>query len=215
MLLGVVEKGTGQAVHSDIIPIAGKTGTAQIASGGVYRTSGHQVSFCGYFPANNPKYSCIVVIRRQRIGYPSGGTMSGAVVKNIAEKIYANYMSFDISSVEKDSTAVPAPLPKYGSQKELRFALNELDIDFEDDDINTDWLVAERNESHDKVIFKDLTLIEGLVPKVTGMGAKDAVFLMESVGLRVNLQGKGRVVSQSIQPGVKIVKGQTVLLTLN
>lgn len=215
MLLGVVEKGTGQAVHSDIIPIAGKTGTAQIASGGVYRTSGHQVSFCGYFPANNPKYSCIVVIRRPRIGYPSGGTMSGAVVKNIAEKIYANYMSFDISSVEKDSTAVPAPLPKYGSKKDLRYALNELDIDFEDDDINTDWLVAERNESHDKVIFKDLTLIEGLVPKVTGMGAKDAVFLMESVGLRVNLQGKGRVVSQSIQPGVKIVKGQTVLLTLN
>lgn len=215
MLLGVVEKGTGQAVHSDIIPIAGKTGTAQIASGGVYRTSGHQVSFCGYFPANNPKYSCIVVIRRPRIGYPSGGTMSGAVVKNIAEKIYANYMSFDISSVEKDSTAVPAPLPKHGSKKDLRYALNELDIDFEDDDINTDWLVAERNESHDKVIFKDLTLIEGLVPKVTGMGAKDAVFLMESVGLRVNLQGKGRVVSQSIQPGVKIVKGQTVLLTLN
>ncbi len=215
MLLGVVEKGTGQAVHSDIIPIAGKTGTAQIASGGVYRTSGHQVSFCGYFPADDPKYSCIVVIRRPRIGYPSGGTMSGAVVKNIAEKIYANYMSFDISSVEKDSTAVPAPLPKYGSKKDLKYTLNELDIDFEDDDINTDWLVAERNESHDRVILKDLTLIEGLVPKVTGMGAKDAVFLMESAGLRVNLQGKGRVVSQSIQPGVKIVKGQTVLLTLN
>ena len=60
MLLGVVEKGTGKAVHSDIVRIAGKTGTAQIATGGVYRTSGHQVSFCGYFPADHPKYSCIV-----------------------------------------------------------------------------------------------------------------------------------------------------------
>ena len=57
MLLGVVEKGTGKAVHSDFVRIAGKTGTAQIASGGVYRQAGHQVAFCGYFPADEPKYS--------------------------------------------------------------------------------------------------------------------------------------------------------------
>ncbi|WP_085537454.1 penicillin-binding protein [Massilibacteroides vaginae] len=214
MLLGVVEKGTGKVIHSDAIPIAGKTGTAQIASGGVYRTSGHQVTFCGYFPADKPKYSSIVVIRRPRIGYASGGGMSGVVVKNIAEKIYANHMAFDIKSVERDSLAVLTPLPKSGGKKDLKLALNALNIDTEEDNVETDWLVAERTESGDKVVLKDLTLKEGLVPRVTGMGAKDAVFLMESAGLRVNLQGSGRVVSQSLSPGQRIAKGQTVLLTL-
>lgn len=215
MLLGVVEKGTGKAVHSDVIPIAGKTGTAQIASGGVYRTSGHQVTFCGYFPADKPKYSCIVVIRRPRIGYASGGTMSGGVVKNIAEKIYANHMTFNISSIDRDSLAVLTPLPKSGAKEDLRFMLKVLDVDYqEEEETETNWLIANRIDSINKVVLKDLPFIEGLVPRVTGMGAKDAVFLMESVGLRVNLQGRGRVVSQSIPPGQRITKGQTVLLTL-
>ncbi|MDD2435988.1 MAG: penicillin-binding protein [Massilibacteroides sp.] len=214
MLLGVVEKGTGKVVHSDIIRIAGKTGTAQIASGGSYRTSGHQVSFCGYFPADKPKYSCIVVIRRPRIGYASGGGMSGVVVKNIAEKIYANYMAFDIKSIERDSLAVLTPVPKTGDKKELKQVMNALDIEINDDKTETNWLLADRTESGSEILLKDLPLIEGLVPRVTGMGAKDAVFLMESVGLRVNLQGSGRVITQSISPGQRISKGQTVLLTL-
>lgn len=214
MLLGVVEKGTAKVVRSEAIPIAGKTGTAQIASGGVYRTSGHQVTFCGYFPADKPKYSSIVVIRRPRIGYASGGGMSGVVVKNIAEKIYANHMTFDIKSIETDSLAVATPLPKSGGKKELKYVLNSLNIDSQEEDIETDWLIADRTEPKDKVILKDLPLTEGLVPRVTGMGAKDAVFLMESAGLRVNLQGSGRVVSQSVSPGQRISKGQTVLLTL-
>lgn len=215
MLLGVVENGTGKVVHSDAIPIAGKTGTAQIASGGVYRTSGHQVTFCGYFPADKPKYSCIVVIRRPRIGYASGGGMSGVVVKHIAEKIYANYMSFDVKSIEQDSLAVFTPIPKSGGKKDLKLVMNKLNIKSkEDDDLETDWILTDRTESGNEVALKDLPLIEGLVPRVTGMGAKDAVFLMESVGLRVNLQGSGRVISQSISPGQRIAKGQTVLLTL-
>ncbi|MDD4515341.1 penicillin-binding protein [Massilibacteroides sp.] len=214
MLLGVVEKGTGKAVHSDVIPIAGKTGTAQIASGGVYRTSGHQVTFCGYFPADEPKYSCIVVIRRPRIGYASGGAMSGAVVKHIAEKIYANYMEFNVESLNVDSLAVLTPRLKSGGKEEIKRAINAFDIEVKEEGTDSDWLTADRTETGDAVVLKDLTLIDGLVPRVTGMGAKDAVFLMESVGLRVNLQGSGRVVSQSISPGQRITRGQTVLLTL-
>lgn len=214
MLLGVVEQGTGKAVYSDAISIAGKTGTAQIASGGVYRTSGHQVAFCGYFPSDNPKYSCIVVIRRPRIGYPSGGGMSGVVVKHIAEKIYANYMSFDVKSLEKDSLAVLTPVPKNGNKEYLERVMSKLNIKMEGRNSETDWVVTDRTESGERVMLKDLTLIEGLVPHVTGMGAKDAVFLMESAGLRVSLQGSGRVVSQSIPPGQKASKNQTVLLTL-
>lgn len=214
MLLGVVEKGTGKVVRSDAIPIAGKTGTAQIASGGVYRTSGHQVTFCGYFPADKPKYSCIVVIRRPRIGYASGGGMSGVVVKHIAEKIYANYMAYDVKSIDRDSLAVSVPLPKSGGKDELMQVLNTLNIKSKEEDAETDWLITERVESGEEVILKDLPLIESLVPRVTGMGAKDAVYLMESAGLRVSIQGSGRVVSQSISPGQRVSKGKTVLLTL-
>lgn len=214
MLLGVVEKGTGKAVHSDIVRIAGKTGTAQIATGGVYRTSGHQVSFCGYFPADHPKYSCIVVIRRPRIGYPSGGTMSGGVVRVIAEKIYASHMSFDVRDMERDSTAVMVPRVKGGDLRAVEDVLDELDIKADTDSLETKWVVASAEQEENKVKLSDLTIREGLVPRVVGMGAKDAVFLLEQAGLRVSLSGVGRVVSQSIQPGQRVSKGQTVLLTL-
>lgn len=213
MLLGVVEKGTGKAVHSDIISIAGKTGTAQIASGGVYRTSGHQVSFCGYFPADNPQYSCIVVIRRPK-GTPSGGGMSGAVVKSIAEKIYASNMAFDLRKIEVDSMAVPVPAVKGGDLKAVKTVLNKLDITAETDSLDTDWVAASAQPTHQKIVLKDVTIKDGITPRVIGMGAKDAVFLLEEKGLRVTISGSGRVVSQSIAPGQHITKGQTVLLTL-
>lgn len=212
MLLGVVEQGTGKAVYSDIVRIAGKTGTAQIATGGVYRTSGHQVAFCGYFPADEPKYSCIVVIRRPRIGYPSGGTMPGGVVKSIAEKIYASHMSFDVREMEVDSLAVRLPRAKGGSLKALENVLDKLDIDMDADSLETKWVRAETDSL--SVKLRDVNIREGLVPSVVGMGAKDAVFLLENAGLKVSLSGLGRVASQSISAGQRAVKGQTVSLTL-
>ena len=180
MLLGVVEKGTGKDAHSDVVRIAGKTGTAQIASGGVYRRAGHQVAFCGYFPADAPKYSCIVLIRQPRIGYPSGGRMAGGVLKAIAEKIYATRTAVDVRSIERDSTAVMEPRVKGGDMRDV----------------------------------EDASLRAGLVPRVVGMGAKDAVYLMERAGLRVSLSGAGRVVRQSILPGQRARAGQSVVLTL-
>lgn len=213
MLLGVVEKGTGKAVHSDAVRIAGKTGTAQIASGGRYRTSGHQVAFCGYFPADDPKYSCIVVIRRPRIGYPSGGSMSGGVVKSIAEKIYANHISLDLDTMQVDSMAVLLPRVKNGEAQATEAVLDELNISMDEDSLHTHWASASQEEM-DKIKMKDVAVREGLVPNVIGMGAKDAVYLLEQEGLRVSMTGIGRVVSQSIQPGRKLTKGQSISITL-
>lgn len=212
MLLGVVEKGTGKPVFSKAIRIAGKTGTAQIATGGVYRTSGHQVSFCGYFPADDPKYTCVVVIRRPK-GPPSGGGMSGAVVKSIAEKIYAHDMAFDIRDIEPDSLAVPIPAVKGGDLASMKNILDELDIKADTDSLETNWVVASAGEDQ-TVKLNDLRIVEGLVPRVVGMGAKDAVYLLEQAGLQVSLSGAGRVTSQSVPPGRQITRGQTVLLTL-
>lgn len=215
MLLGVVEKGTGKAVLSDAIRIAGKTGTAQISQGKAgYKAGGvsHQVSFCGYFPADKPKYSCIVVIRRPRIGYPSGGTMSGGVCKNIAEKIYASTFPLIPKELPVDTLMQKVPSVKGGDAEALQYVMDVLDVDYEDSDVDGRWVATERRQ--EDVLMKDVSVKSGLVPNVVGMGAKDAVFLLESAGLKVNLGGIGRVVSQTIPPGRKIVKGQTITLTL-
>lgn len=212
MLEGVVEKGTGKPVFSKSVKIAGKTGTAQIAEGGRYQGSGHQVSFAGYFPADNPEFSCMVLIRRPRIGYPSGGTMSGGVVKSIAEKISANRMRYDIREVMADSLAIPVPSPKAGDMQALRQVLRKLDIKTQADEIESPWVLAKAEQN--RVELNNINTSKGLVPRVIGMGAKDAVYLLESAGLKVELVGLGEVVKQSIQHGAQAVKGQTITITL-
>ncbi|MDR1557023.1 MAG: transpeptidase family protein [Tannerellaceae bacterium] len=213
MLTGAVEQGTGRPAYSPLIRIAGKTGTAQIAQKGSYQGTGHQVSFAGYFPADKPVYSCIAVIRRPSpTFYPSGGAMSGGVVKNVAEKIFAAQTKLDVKKMAVDSLAVLLPAPKAGEGKALRKVLNELDIKTDRKEMESPWALASVNG--DRVKLNDIHIREGAVPRVTGMGAKDAVYLLENAGLRVSLSGRGRVVSQSIQPGQQVNRGQTITITL-
>jgi cell division protein FtsI (penicillin-binding protein 3) len=213
MLTGVVEQGTGRPAYSPLIRIAGKTGTAQIARKGSYKGTGHQVSFAGYFPADHPVYSCMAVIRRPSPAfYPSGGAMSGGVVKNVAEKIYAAQTKFDVKKMAVDSLAVFFPTPKAGEGKALKRVLNELDIKTEKKEMESPWALASVNG--DRMRLSDIHIREGLVPRVTGMGAKDAVYLLENAGLQVRLSGIGRVVSQSIRPGQPVSRGQTIMITL-
>lgn len=214
MLEGVVEKGTGKAAHSDIVRIAGKTGTAQIASGGGYRRAGHQVSFAGYFPADKPKYSCIVVIRQPRIGYPSGGTMAGGVFKEIAEKIYANRTPIRVKTMEVDSTAILLPFVKAGEKRAIENVLDELGVPVNADSARGEWVRAQMIKDKNDIQIEDITIRSGLVPSVYGMGAKDAVFLLESAGLRVSISGAGKVKSQSIPAGSRVQKGKSILITL-
>ncbi|MDR1981415.1 MAG: transpeptidase family protein [Tannerellaceae bacterium] len=212
MLVDVVEKGLGKPAFSDVIRIAGKTGTAQIAGGGGYRVNGHLVSFAGYFPAEKPVYSCIVVIRRPNVGYASGGAMSGAVVKSIAEKIYARRMAFDICDLPVETAAAITPDPKNGDKEALINVLDALDIQVDDDRSKAAWIVADARQN--KVVLKDLPVQEQLTPSVVGMGAKDAVYLLEKAGLRVSISGMGRVTSQSVAPGRRVSKGETVHIVL-
>jgi cell division protein FtsI (penicillin-binding protein 3) len=213
MLVGVVEQGTGTPAHSPYIRIAGKTGTAQIAEGGSYKGTGHLVSFAGYFPADQPVYSCIAIIRRPSPSfYPSGGVMSGGVVRNVAEKMYAAHARFDVRKLETDPLATLLPASKAGEGKAVQQILNELDIKTDNKDMKSPWVVASVNEN--KVKLNDINIREGLVPRVIGMGAKDAIYLLENCGLQVSLSGMGSVVSQSIQPGQQITGRQTITITL-
>lgn len=215
MLRDVVDKGTGRPVKSDIIPLAGKTGTAQLSQGVAgYKAGGksHQVSFCGYFPADKPKYSCIVVIRRPRIGYPSGGSMSGVVFKNIAEKVYAANVRLKPDELQTDSSLNKLPVVKGGERKSIRYVMDKLDVDY-DDKANSEWVRMHTDSM--EVICEPLKVVENLVPSVIGMGAKEAVYLLEKSGLQVRISGRGTVTSQSLQPGTKISKGKIITIWLN
>ena len=194
----VVSEGLGKRAGSKQFRVSGKTGTAQVSQGkGGYKSGTKQylVSFCGYFPSEAPKYSCIVAI--QKSGLPaSGGLMAGSVFSEIAERIYAKHLVQDLKEA-KDSTAILIPDVKNGNATEARFILDEIDAQMPDMKENDTYKETKR------------------VPRVIGMGAKDAVYALESVGLKVQISGMGKVKSQSIPPGNTLQKGKTIQLRLN
>ena len=216
MMVEVVDSGTGRPVKSNIMSIAGKTGTVVLSRGtqgyGEGGARSHQVSFCGYFPADNPKYTCIVVVRRPQVSDPSGGAISGGVFKNIAERIYATTVLMGVDDLPIDSALRKAPLVKSGSRKEVDYLLNELNVDYSRADRSVEWIRAVNDSAG--ITMKPVEIVENLVPSVIGMGAKDAVYLLEKSGMRVSLSGSGRVASQSIQPGAKVQKNGFISIQL-
>ena len=216
MLDSVVVHGTGAGARSKIVPIAGKTGTAQLSHGvGGYKQGGisHQVSFCGYFPADEPKYSCIVVIREPKSEYPSGGTQAGGVFREIAERIYA-LNTFSVPEVKPDSLKVVVPNIRSGNAKLTMTLLQELNVnDKVSGDKSSEWVKIKTRDK--RIELTEMGKYLNLVPDVRNMGARDAVYLLGSIGLNVRLLGKGKVIGQSITPGSLYNKGQTVTLTLN
>ena len=217
ILRNVVGHGLAKPAGSDQFNVSGKTGTAQISQGAAGYKSGvrnHLVSFCGYFPSEQPRYSCIVSIQINK-GIASGGGMAGSVFGKIAERVYAKNLHFDLSNAV-DSTTNVIPAVKAGDMNETVRVLEGLQVpvqkDFKLSASQTTWGHAQ--QSPNAVILQAGEDKTGLVPNVIGMGAKDAVYLLESKGLRVQLYGIGKVRSQSIAGGSRLVKGQTVALQL-
>ncbi len=211
ILRGVVTDGTGKAINSELFPIAGKTGTAMIAARGGYE--GYYVSFCGYFPSDNPKYTCFVGIRRPQ-GSPSGGLMPGAVFKNIAEGIYTRSLVATPISAPKDTVNSLIPVVKSGSLKNTEIVLNKLNQTYNFSGEKVEWIKA-GSTINEILLEGNSSIHQGVVPNVIGMGARDAVYLLENGGLRVNLTGAGKVKQQSIPAGNKITKGATITIELN
>ena len=214
----VVSEGLGKPAGSKQFHVSGKTGTAQVSKGsGGYKSGTMQylVSFCGYFPSENPKYSCIVAI--QKSGLPaSGGLMAGSVFSEIAERVYAKHLAQDLKEA-KDSTSILTPDVKHGNMASARYILDEIDVKTmgieKYDEDNPIWgkVTHEPNQS---ITLSESEINEKKVPRVIGMGAKDAVYLLESLGLRVHLTGMGKVRSQSIPAGNTLHKGKTIQLRL-
>jgi cell division protein FtsI (penicillin-binding protein 3) len=211
MMEGVVENGTGKAMKSNIIKLAGKTGTAQISSGqrgygkGLYLSS-----FAGYFPADKPVYSMIVTLDKPQGAY-YGGAVAMPVFKEVAEKVFALYQQFDESKTEEPLVAA-LPDVKNGVTRDIVRVMDELDINYKGRKPGTN--LTKTVKDGDEIRLKENIVSEDRVPDVKGMGAKDAVFLLESSGLQVRVSGIGKVKTQSLLPGYKFRKGQTITLTL-
>jgi cell division protein FtsI (penicillin-binding protein 3) len=216
MLEGVVENGTAQNLKNPNYKIAGKTGTAQIANKKYgYKTNAqlsYQASFVGYFPAENPKYSCIVVVNAPSSGVYYGNLVAGQVFKEISDKVYAT--SFDLHEEMQLAKNVKQSIPytRKGFRPELEEVLDELEIPYEDLGVNSDWVTTQKRET--TIRFNNRYITDNIVPDVKGMGAKDALFVLENLGLDVIMQGRGAVSSQSLNPGSRISRGDRIYIKL-
>ena len=214
----VVSQGLGRKAGSRLFKVAGKTGTAQVADqyGGYHSgVTRYWLSFAGYFPADNPRYTCIVCIKKT--GLPaSGGGMSGVVFHHIAEGVMARHLKMSVEDAH-DEHSIVIPDVKNGNIAAASQVLTELGVSTNNHWSgsyaygNPIWGTAERNSNN--VSLTKQQVANNTVPDVTGMGARDAVFLLESRGIHVRLQGRGKVKHQSYAPGKTITKGTECVLT--
>jgi cell division protein FtsI (penicillin-binding protein 3) len=214
MLEGVVTEGSGkQYVHNPLYKIAGKTGTAQVADAnkGYKAKRQYQASFVGYFPADKPKYSMIVVINDPKGGY-YGALVSGPVFREVADRIYASDMQMynDVPTRLVGNTGNPPT--KAGQSKATQKVYKAFGFK---------PLFASKSEYYNIIdtsagtVFQENNERKGVMPNVAGMGLKDALYLLGNAGLKTKVSGSGKVVSQSIIAGTKVGKGLGVQIELN
>jgi len=212
-LEGVVISGTAKSLQSPFFSFAGKTGTAQVANGNKgYTEHIYQASFAGYFPANDPKYSCIVVIKNKPFAARYyGALVAGPVFREIANKLftvdaelYANYKH----TVFTDSTNAVWK----GSAKDFNTIAKQVKSKIVDTGKKGEWSTVHANRN--QVQSNHWRVESGTMPDLKGFGLKDALELLEKQQLQVIATGKGKVVGQSILPGTAVQRRQTVYLNL-
>jgi cell division protein FtsI (penicillin-binding protein 3) len=193
--------------------VAGKTGTAHVADGNIkYYDMVYQASFVGYFPANDPQYSCIVVIRtKPHAALHYGGQLSAPVFREIATKLYAMYVQKkdpSLYAVAKDSSAYFYA----GNTSDVKNVYSTLNVSYTDSVSRDEW--SHVYASDFQPVITSNKVKPKVMPNVRGMGLKDALYLLENMGIKVNVKGKGKIVAQSIIPGASLAKGSTVMLEL-
>ena len=214
-MVGVVQNGTAKNIRAGNVPMAGKTGTAILNynSNNVVAKK-YQASFCGFFPADNPQYSCIVVINNPRNSW-YGATAAAPVAREIAEKSIANRLE---AQVPLNFGAKPAyrtltmPNGSSGEKVALKTILDWLKIPMTDKTGTNTFATTE--VKNDTLNLRYRPVQPKIVPNVLGMGIRDALYLVENAGCRVRFSGVGKVKSQSILPGTK-ANGQTCVLSLD
>lgn len=218
MLEGVCIEGTGRALNNPYFPIAGKTGTAQVAYDNQGYTKGgkkYQASFCGYFPADDPKYSIIVAVVGPK-GLYYGGSVAGPVFKEVVAKVYASFMdprTKDSDKADEPQKTNEIQLVDNAFRIDVLEATSELNIGVDKNQLSGDLVSVTLDGEKAEVKTKELQ--EDLVPNVVGMVGSDALYLLEKIGLKVKMNGFGKVNRQSLKAGNTIKKGQTIYLELS
>lgn len=214
LLEGVVLRGTARNILNENYQIAGKTGTAQKIINGKY-TETYYTSFAGYFPADRPKYSMIIVIDSPNGFAAYGGDVSAPVFKEIADRIYALDMELNPVDQSKiflaENQVSQMPYITAGKGEELQGILDELGFSAKSPS-SEDYIKASLNA--EKIDLKINDTEKPVVPDVSGMPLRDALFVLENKGLKVNYKGKGRVLEQSLLPGTRLTPNATINLVL-
>jgi cell division protein FtsI (penicillin-binding protein 3) len=213
ILEGVVENGTAMNLKTDYLRVAGKTGTAVIAQGSKgYKKDGakvYQASFCGYFPAEDPKYSMIVVINSPSTNGYYGNLVAGSIFKEVADKVYSLNLQMH-KPFNTPVASISMPIVSKGFAADLATVYSYLGKKV--NQFTGDWATVTQSNQQISLIEKELT--KDLMPDVVGMTMRDALYLLEGEGLRVNVSGFGKVVSQSVLPGERVNKGTVVAIEL-
>jgi cell division protein FtsI (penicillin-binding protein 3) len=211
----VVTEGTARRAFAGVpFAIAGKTGTAHVSDGKIRYDDGvYQASFVGYFPADQPQYTCIVVIRtKAHDPVHFGGLLAAPVFREIATKLYAMY----VEKKEPFNYAVKKDSSSYfyaGYTRDIKQVYTALNMRFTDSGAQNNW--SNVFASNYNPVLKGNIVRSQVMPNVKGMGMKDALFLLENMGLKVSVKGKGKIIAQSVAPGMPLAKGITVMLELS
>lgn len=216
-LRAVVTEGTAKGIESPFYTISGKTGTAQVADKGISYDDGvYQGSFVGFFPSEQPKYTICVVIRTRP--HPKayyGGLIAAPVFRMVADKIFTLQMgawSAPLDSFAKNCDG--SLLARWATAKNYRILLNALNKKAHLPSFQTNSLMELSTDSLKQMTVQPAKIFKNVMPDVKGMGLKDAVFVLESCGLQVQVFGKGKVQSQSILAGERVNKGQNIVIQL-
>ncbi|MBN1953235.1 MAG: transpeptidase family protein [Bacteroidales bacterium] len=213
MLEGVVEEGTVKYQKSKLVRAAGKTGTNRMyIPGKGYDKAKHQTSFVGYFPAEKPKFSCIVIVYSPKGSNRSGSNVAAPAFFEIAEKVYLKDVSMQKALNSQKPENLEIPYSKKGYQSDIEMVLSQLQISRKSSAEPANWVRTEKRDDHIELIPVELQ--DGLVPDVVSMGLSDAVYLLENLGLKVQVEGRGSIKSQSIPPGTKAVRGEVIKLEM-
>lgn len=214
MLEGVPIDGTAKKLRTPYYTFAGKTGTALVANGSRgYADKIYQSSFAGYFPAKDPQYTCVVVIKNKPHAlHFYGANVAGPVFREVADKLYA--IAVEKQQPMQATMRLDTLLAlKNGKSSEWKQILGTLQLPFNTTPASNSWVSA-RVTDH-KIAFEQMEQPKGAVPDVTGMGLKDALYLLENAGLRVVVKGAGKVKTQSLPGGTKIGNEQTIVIELS
>ena len=219
MLEQVVVDGTGKNAGSKYFKVAGKTGTAQLSQGAAGYKNGqrrHMVSFCGYFPADDPQYSCIVSVRTDG-GAAGGATWAAPAFQEIAEKVMASRNLRDVKEAY-DSTRqfIPKVLPgDLAKASTVLKGLGMKNLMRRADRSVADSVWGSVSSDSGRYVMNYVEYADGIVPDVRGMGASDALYLLERMGMRVSIEGVGQVKRQVPARNTRYQRGDKIQLTLS